>query len=120
MSWIMNKNDDNEVLYHAGFPNAGEDLRAGSLDLNRLIVRRPASTFYWRIAAEVPELTWPAGTLVVVDRSLPPVEGKLIIALIDSDFVLCRYRKDGFRLLNGQKVTGQVWGRVTFAIQEAT
>lgn len=115
----MNKNDDNEVLYHAGFPNAGEDLRAGSLSLDALIVRRRASTFFWRLESAIPELMWPAGTLVVVDRSLPPGEGKIVVAVIDEAFTLCRYRKDGFRLLDGTKVLeGQLWGSVTYAVQE--
>jgi SOS-response transcriptional repressor LexA len=116
---VVNKNDDNEVLYHAGFPNAGEDLRAGGLNLDSLIVRRRASTFFWKLASDVPELQWPTGTLVVVDRSQPAHHDGLVVAIIDEDFVLCRYRKDGFRLLNGEKVTaGQLWGKVTYAVVE--
>lgn len=115
----MNKNDSDEVLYHAGFPNAGEDLRAGSLNLDSLIVRRRASTFFWKLESDIHELKWPAGTLVVVDRSLPPRDGKLVVAIVDEAFIIVRYYKQGFRMLDGSKIgTAQLWGPVSYAILE--
>ena len=46
---------DDGVVFHAGFPNAAEDERFGSLSLDTLVVKHRASTFFWRLEVEVPE-----------------------------------------------------------------
>ena len=56
-----------------GFSSAGEDFRNRRLDLNELLVRRPASTFFLRAAVES-DLCGGirAGDILVVDRALEP------------------------------------------------
>ena len=84
----------------AGFPSPAEHL-AEPLDLNELLVRRPASTFFVRVQGD--SMTGAGirdGDLLVVDRSLRPASGDIIIACVDGDFTVKTYRRDrdGVRL----------------------
>lgn len=110
------------VMYHAGFPNAGEDQHGNSLSLDKLVVRHRASTYFWRLETEVTELHWAAGSIVVVDRALPAYEGRIVVAVVDEACTLCQIRKDGFRLLDGSPTPddSQLWGVVTHVIQEVS
>lgn len=114
----MSKGSVNDgVVFHAGFPNAAEDEKFGSLSLDSLVVKHPASTFFWRLESEVPELMWQAGSTVVVDRAVSPSESKLAVVVVTDEFLLCRFRKTGFQRLNGEQVDGRLWGVVTYVIQ---
>lgn len=109
---------DSGVVFHAGFPNAAEDERFGSLSLDTLVVKHRASTFFWRLETAVEHMLWPAGTVLVVDRALDPKEGGLVVVVVDDDFLLCRFHRKGFMRLEGGSVDGSCWGVVTYAIQK--
>jgi len=117
----MKKGDVNDgLVYHAGFPNAGEDRHGVSLSLDKLVVKRRYSTFFWRLETEIKELHWPAGAIVVVDRALPVRDGRIVVAIVDEAFTLCRYRKAGLRLLDGSFAPNDssLWGVVTYVLSE--
>jgi DNA polymerase V len=80
-----------------GFPSPADDHLDGPLDFNELLVRNPAATFAVRIAGE--SMTGAGlfpGDIAVVDRSLTPVSGCIVLALIDGEFTIKRYvRVDG-------------------------
>jgi len=85
----------------AGFPSPAEQYQEPPLDLNELLVKRPAATFFVRVQGE--SMTGAGindGDLLVVDRSLRPASGDVIIACVDGDFTVKTYRrdKDGVRL----------------------
>lgn len=105
------------AVFHAGFPNAAEDEKFGSPSLDDIAVRRRSSTFFWRLETDVPELLWPSGSVLVVDRALNPAEGKLAVVVADDAFLLCRFHKTGFRRLSGEPLDGQLWGIVTYVVQ---
>ena len=107
------------VVYHAGFPNSAEDQGLGSLNLDRLIVKRRASTFFWRLEVAVPELHWKSGSLLVVDRSLSPKHGSVGVMVADGEHVLARFNKSIPLHLDGSRFDGEVtlWGIVTYCIQ---
>lgn len=111
---------DDGVVFHAGFPNAAEDERFGSLSLDTLVVKHRASTFFWRLEVEVPEYMWPKDSLLVVDRALEPREGSVVVVVAEDDFLLSRFYKRGFRRFNGEPIDAQFWGVVTFALQPLT
>lgn len=110
------------VVYHAGFPNAGEDRQGLALSLDALAIRHRVSTFLWRLPADgVPELGWQGGSVVVVDRALSPRQNDLLVALIDEDFVLRRFRDKQLYRPNGDRETAEqasIWGIVTHVLQE--
>jgi len=85
----------------AGFPSPAEQYQEPPLDLNELLVKRPAATFFVRVQGS--SMTGAGindGDLLVVDRSLRPASGDVIIACVDGDFTVKTYRrdKDGVRL----------------------
>ena len=116
---------------HAGFPSPADDHMEGGLDLNELIVRHKAATFFVRAAGE--SMTGAGilpGDILVVDRSVEAVSGKVVVADVDGDFTLKRLRLRGgeawlvpendafepIRLTEG--VDARVWGVVTFVVRE--
>lgn len=103
---------DEGVVYHAGFPNAAEDQSGGGLSLDALVVRRRASTFFWRLEAALPEFGWTAGTLLVVDRALTPRSGDVTIVVADGAFELMRHRSKGLT------TEYSLWGVVTYAVEQ--
>ena len=75
----------------AGFPSPADDFMEGKLDLNEYLIKRPAATFLVRatgdsmIGASIHE-----GDLLVVDRSIEPADGKIVIAAIDGQLTVKR------------------------------
>jgi len=75
----------------AGFPSPAQDHMDESIDLNREIVKHPASTFYGRVSGNsmIDEGIEP-GDIIVIDRSLEPANGDLAVCAIDGEFTLKR------------------------------
>lgn len=73
----------------AGFPSPAGDYVEKTLDLNELCVKHPASTYFVR--AEGCSMTdrgiFP-GNVLVVDRSLEPRHGDVVIAAVDGEFTV--------------------------------
>ena len=85
----------------AGFPSPAEQYVERPLDLNELLVARPAATYFVR--AQGDSMTGAGvqdGDLLVVDRSLEPEDGSTVIACVDGEFTVKTYRRDrrGVRL----------------------
>ena len=77
----------------AGFPSPAEQYQETPLDLNELLVKRPAATFFVKVQGDsmIGEGIHD-GDLLVVDRSLRPASGDVIIACVDGDFTVKTYR----------------------------
>ena len=87
----------------AGFPSPAEQYQEPPLDLNELLVKRPAATFFVRVQGD--SMTGAGindGDLLVVDRSLRPASGDVIIASVDGDFTVKTLRVGS----NREKGTG--------------
>ena len=82
----------------AGFPSPAEQYLEPPLDLNELLVKRPAATFFVRVKGDS---MIGAGIrdkdLLVVDRSLTPASGDIIIAAVDGEFTVKTLRVLGNR-----------------------
>ena len=76
----------------AGFPSPAEQYLEPPLDLNALLVKRPAATFFVKVEGDS---MIGAGIhdkdLLVVDRSLTPANGDIIIAAVDGEFTVKTY-----------------------------
>ena len=73
----------------AGFPSPAEQYQETPLDLNELLVKRPAATFFVKVQGD--SMIGDGirdGDLLVVDRSLRPASGDVIIACVDGDFTV--------------------------------
>ena len=85
----MSKNAKVSGSVVAGFPSPAEQYQETPLDLNELLVKRPAATFFVKVQGDsmVGEGIRD-GDLLVVDRSLRPASGDVIIACVDGDFTV--------------------------------
>ena len=113
-----------------GFPSPAEDYIDRPLDFNELLIEHPAATFAIRIEGE--SMTGAGifpGDIAVVDRAREPVNGNVVLALLDGAFTVKRYRiKDGAVWLQAENPAfpdmaigdGQVlevWGVITRSIR---
>jgi DNA polymerase V len=82
----------------AGFPSPADDSIEKTLDLNELLVQKPAATFFVRAQGQS---MLGAGIhpndILVVDRSIEPVPGKIVICALNSELTVKRLDRD-----NGQ------------------
>jgi len=115
----------------AGFPSPADDYIEGRLSLDEHLIQHKDSTFFVRakgnsmIGAGIFD-----GDLLVVDRSLNPVSGDIVIAVVDGDLTVKRLMKRGNEIFlkpenhrfkeiefkDGQEL--QVWGVVTSTVKQ--
>ena len=110
----------------AGFPSPADDYIEGRLSLDEHLIQHKDSTFFVRakgnsmVGAGIFD-----GDLLVVDKSLSPASGDIVIAVVDGDLTVKRLIKRGETITlkpenprfkeiefhDGQEL--QVWGVVT-------
>jgi len=114
----------------AGFPSPADDFLEDKLDLNEKLIKHPAATFFVRVSGNsMVKAGINSGDLLIVDRSLEPRTGNIIVAILNGDFTVKRISKRGQRLFlvpensnyNPIEITDdsnfQVWGVVTNVIR---
>ena len=73
----------------AGFPSPAEQYAEQALDLNELLVKHPAGTFFVRAAGDsMVQAGIMPGDILVVDRALDAVDGSIVIAAVDGEFTV--------------------------------
>jgi len=94
---------------HAGFPNPAAERNGAPLSLDKLLVRHPSSTYFFRIRGH----SWHRwgvfdGDIAVIDRALTPRERELVVW----------WQEGGeFALSPFERATRQnTWGTVTAII----
>jgi len=76
-----------------GFPSPAANYMEDTLDLNEYLVKHPSATFFVRVAGEAMiEAGIHSGDILIVDRSLEPVENKVVIAVVNGQFTVRRVR----------------------------
>lgn len=112
-----------------GFPSPADDYLEGKLDLNQYLVKHPAATFFVRVTGDsMIGAGIHSGDLLIVDRSLEPKDGNVVIAVLDGDLTVKRlFIREGKPALLpdndqyspvevGEHATVEVWGVVTNVI----
>ena len=80
----------------SGFPSPARDYIAEAIDLNKELIRHPASTFYGRVVGDsMIEEGIDEGDILVIDKSLEPEDGDFAVCCIDGEFTLKRIRITG-------------------------
>ncbi len=113
----------------AGFPSPADDYIEKTLDLNDLLIQKPAATFFVRAEGES---MLGAGIhpndILVVDRSIKPIIGKIVICALQGELTVKRLKSVGDEIILGAEnldyaditVTKEfdfiIWGVVTNVI----
>ena len=80
----------------AGFPAPGDDQIEKVLDINDLVVKHPASTFFVRVEGDSMEGAGIfSGDVLVVDRSLTARDGSIVVAAVFGEMVVKRLKAIG-------------------------
>jgi DNA polymerase V len=78
----------------AGFPAPGDDMVEKPLDLNDLLIDNPTATFFVRVKGDSMEgARIFDGDILVVDRSVTPTDGSIVVAAVFGELVVKRLRK---------------------------
>jgi len=114
---------------HAGFESPAADYEEAKIDLNDYVTKYPEATFFARVTGECM-----AGSgifpddLLVVDKSLTPSSGDIVVGIIDNEFILRSYFKKGqkeylmpdnayFKPIERNETTHfEIWGVVPHSI----
>ncbi|KXJ41558.1 MAG: DNA polymerase V [Methylothermaceae bacteria B42] len=77
----------------AGFPSPADDAVERALDLNELLIKRPAATFFVRVEGEsmIGAGIYP-NDILVVDRSLEPMPGRIVICALNGELAVKRLK----------------------------
>ena len=115
----------------AGFPSPAQDYMESAIDLNKELIRHPASTFYGRVKGDsMIDAAVCDGDILVIDKSLEPQDGDMAVCFVDGEFTIkyIQIEKDVVWLQPANssykpiKVTIDndflIWGVVTYCIKK--
>lgn len=116
----------------AGFPSPAEDYIEKKLDLNELLIKHEAATFYVRVEGDsMINAGINSNDILIVDRSIEPQSGKIVVAILNGEFTVKRFVKNEKQIILrpentkykdiviGNDSSFEIWGVVTFVIHEA-
>jgi len=119
------------VAVQAGFPSPAEDYRGKDLNLHEHLVQNPAATFFaWASGNSMIKAGIHDGDLLVIDRSIPPENGSVVIAAVAGELTvksLILKKKRAFLAPENDQfpdieITGSedtvIWGVVTHSIHK--
>ena len=87
-----------EAHIPAGFPSPAQDYLEDRIDLNTALIGNPTATFLARISGDsMRDLGVFDGDLIVVDRSLTPRSGDVVLAWVQGGFTVKTFRVRGRR-----------------------
>lgn len=79
----------------AGFPSPAQDYTTEAIDLNKELIRHPATTFYAKAVGDsMKDRGIDDGDLLVIDKSIEPEDGDIVVAYIDGEFTLKTVKTD--------------------------
>jgi len=115
----------------AGFPSPADDYIEGRLSLDEHLVQHKDSTFFVRAKGHsMIGVGIHDGNILVVDKSLTPTSGSIVVAFVDGEYTVKTFIKRGNTIIlrpenprfqeiafkEGQEL--QVWGVVTSTVKK--
>ncbi|RBL90879.1 peptidase [Chitinophaga flava] len=113
----------------AGLPSPALDYEPEEIDLSRILQPNPHQSFIIRVKGDsMTEAHIPDGCLAVVDRSIRPSTGDIIVAVLNGEFTIKRLVKAGRNwvlhpenpfykpIVITEEADFQVWGVITAVI----
>jgi len=113
-----------------GFGAAADDYMERGIDLNEQLIKNKPATFLMRVNSNsMAGACIHEGDIVIVDKSIKPTNGKIVIAVIDGEMIIRRYERtmNKLRLVPESKLAPIevnefseviIWGVVTYVIKE--
>lgn len=114
-----------------GFPSPAQDHLENKLSLDEYIIRRPAATFFVRVKGDgMTGAGIHSDDILVIDRSLKPAGGSIVIVMLDGEYKVKRIVKKKSSMYfttdnnpgNLIEITDDldysIWGVVAFAIHQ--
>lgn len=112
-----------------GFGAAADDYMERGIDLNEQLIRNKPATYFMRVSGNsMINACIYDGDIIIVDRSIKPVNGKIVIAVVDGEMIIRRFVKT----MNSLKLVPEtpklsaidvnefsdlvIWGVVTYVI----
>ncbi|MBG6180957.1 LexA family protein [Arthrobacter sp. CAN_A1] len=83
--------DISPVAVPAGFPSPAQDYYDGGIDLNKHLIRDTTCTFIVRVSGDsMSDAGINDGDELIVDRSLSPQHGSVVVAILDGELTIKR------------------------------
>ena len=113
----------------AGFPSPANDYVEERIDLNKEFIKHPLSTFIIDSSGDsMINAFIPPKAKLIIDRSLTPKNGDIVLAVVNGEFTIKYYKKNEFKCwlvpanskyketeINGD-MEMQIWGVVTLIL----
>ncbi len=112
-----------------GFGAASDDFMERGIDLNEQLISNKPATFFFRVNSDAMlGAGIHIGDTLIVDRSIPPASGKVVVAILNGEFLVRRLQlqSHSVTLIPENKKYGNIqvaqledyrtWGIVTFVI----
>ena len=122
--------NDIETANATGFTAAADDYMERGIDLNEQLIRNKPATFFMRVSGDAMiGAGIHDGDVVIVDRSVKAVSGKVVIATLNGEMLIRRLEKTFNKIRLIPETTRlapidvdvsasdfSIWGVVTYAI----
>ena len=114
-----------------GFPSPATDYIESRISLDQKLIRQPSATYFMRAECSHFREGIQQGALLIIDSSLQPCDGSLLICTIEGEHRIKRYRTQPsphlINLENGHREElprdvdgyGPVFGVITYIINDA-
>ena len=113
-----------------GFGAAADDYAERGVDLNEQLIKNKPATFFLKVTSEaMVDAGIFHGDVLIVDRSLKPSNGKIVVAVFNGEMLVRRFEKafNKIRLIPDSRTSSvievdanctdfDVWGVVTYVI----
>lgn len=115
----------------AGFPSPADDTMELKLDLNKHLIKHPATTFYARVNGySMQDAGINDGDILIVDRTIEPRENDVVVCILDGEYTVKRVHldkdviflqaaNDAYEPIKVKKNNRlSIWGVVTYVIHK--
>ena len=85
---------DVQTANATGFGAAADDYAERGIDLNEQLIMNKPATFFMRMNGDAMSRAGiEQGDILVVDRSLKPANGKIVVSVVDGELLVRRYQQ---------------------------
>lgn len=79
----------------AGFPSPAEDFKEQRLSLDKELIKNKEATFFARVSGQsMIDAGLDDNDLLIIDRSLEPINNKIAVCFLDGEFTVKRLKVD--------------------------